>query len=80
MKTKPQPSVIRLIIEQDNGKVQYLEGEAAQKYVKQIDDALVFKQATRRYLLPEDFLQSSWQEINVREASKLFQKESKPKS
>ena len=34
-------------------------------------------QVTRRYMLPEDFLQSPWQEIDVSEAPKLFQQEPK---
>ena len=78
VKTRSQQSIKRLIIEEDNGRVRYLEGKTAQKYVKQIDDALGFMQITRGYMLPEDFLQSPWREIDVRKASKLFQQGPEP--
>lgn len=77
-KRVPQPSVKRLIIEQGNGKVRYLEGEAAQRCMEQIDNVLGFMQITRSYLLPKGFLQFPWREIDVSKAPKLFQQRSEP--
>ena len=64
----------RLIFEYEDGVVRYLEGDAAKKYLEQINDVLVFMQGTRSYMLPKDFLKTDgWNEIITDEVGKIFQ-------
>ncbi len=64
----------RLIFEYEDGVMRYLEGDAAKKYLEQINDVLVFMQGTRSYMLPKDFLKTDeWKEINTDKVGKFFQ-------
>lgn len=69
----PGLEIKRLIFEYEDGTVKYLEGDAARKYLEQINNVLVFMQGTRSHMLPKDFLKTNeWKKIDVDKAGKIF--------
>ena len=75
---EPQPTVSRFILELNNGKVRYLEGEDAQRHMEQINYVLKFMQEARRNMFPKDFLDKDWKEVDVADAGKIFQQSQEP--
>lgn len=69
---KPEAQVIKVILVLDNDNIRYLNGKDAQKYIADLDGVLGFMQATRSYMLPENFLKVRWKEIKKSKASKLL--------
>lgn len=63
---------VKVILEFADGKIRYLEGADAQKYIDHINGALGFMQVTRSYMLPVDFLELSWKEIDKSKVGSIF--------
>lgn len=72
-KQEAEPKITRVIFELDNGRLRYIEGRVAQRYLDHLNSVLGFMQVTRSYMLPDDFLKVEWKEIDISEATKLFQ-------
>lgn len=70
---EPQPRPIRILVEYDNEKVRYLEGENAENFIDTVNDVLGVIQLSRDYMLPEDFDNIEWKEVGRSEAARLFQ-------
>ncbi len=68
----PLKPVKRIFIEQDDGKIRYLEGDVAKNYIAQIDSVLYFMQLIRRSMLPKNFLQVEWKWTNTAEIANIF--------
>jgi|GEM_PF-5999523 len=73
---KPKP--IRLLIEHDDGKIRYLEGNDLEKWLEDVNYVLGFMQATRRQLLPQNFMQVKWKEIHRKDIDKIFKTSNLP--
>lgn len=68
IKTNPnnkQPKIKRIIFEEYSGKIRYVEGVEAEKYLQQINQVLGVMQLTRPYMLPKNFLKVNWQEAII---------------
>lgn len=72
-KQAAEPKITRVILELDNGTLRYIEGRVAQTYLDHLNSVLGFMQVTRSDMLLDDFLKVEWKEIDISEATKLFQ-------